>query len=110
MAERVRNFAKVVAALLVLALEQARVPCGPIYNLDEALNDPQVNARKIIGKMSFSGSRRPVPIANTPFHLSTSPSGLRRSAPTLGEHTAEVLSGLGFSPEEIESFRKMKVI
>ena len=90
--------------------QRARVPCGPVYNLDEALNDPQVSARKIIGKMKFSGSVKPVPVANTALHLSASPSELRRSAPTLGEHTAEVLSGLGFSPEEIESFRKMKVI
>jgi formyl-CoA transferase len=51
-----------------------------------------------------------VPIANTPVHLSASASDLRRSAPTLGEHTTEVLSELGFSPEEIKSFRKMKVI
>jgi len=90
--------------------QRARVPCGPVYNLDEALNDPQVTARKIIGRMKFSGSGKPVPIANTPLHLSASPSELRRSAPALGEHTAEVLSELGFSPEEIESFRKMKVI
>ena len=79
-------------------------------NLDEALNGPQVSARKIIGRMKFSGSGKPVPIANTPLHLSASPSELRRSAPALGEHTAEVLSELGFSPEDIESFRKMKVI
>jgi crotonobetainyl-CoA:carnitine CoA-transferase CaiB-like acyl-CoA transferase len=51
-----------------------------------------------------------VPVANTPLHLSASRSELRCSAPALGEHTAEVLCGLGFSPEEIESFRKMKVI
>jgi len=102
-AERTRDQA-------IVELEQARVPCGPIYNLDEVLNDPQVSARKIIGKMKFSGSGKPVPVANTPLHLSASTSELRRSAPALGEHTAEVLSGLGFSREEIESFRKMKVI
>ena len=102
-AERTRNQA-------MIELERARVPCGPIYNLDEVLNDPQVSARKIIGKMKFSGSGKPVPVANTPLHLSASPPQLRRSAPTLGQHTAEVLSELGFSPQEIESFRKMKVI
>ncbi len=102
-AERTRDQA-------IAELEQTRVPCGPVYNLDEALNDPQVSASKIIGRMKFSGSGKPVPIANTPLHLSASPSELRRSAPALGEHTAEVLSELGFSSEEIESFRKMKVI
>jgi len=92
------------------ALEQARVPCGPVYNLDEVLNDPQVRARKIIGEMRFSGSGQPVPIAGTPLQLSATPSELRRSAPALGEHTDEVLSELDFSPEEIESFRRVSAI
>jgi len=94
----------------IAELEKARIPCGAVYNLDEALNDPQVNARKIISEMNFSGSAKPVPIASTPVRLSATPAELRRSAPTLGEHTNEVLSELGFTPEEIESFRKANVI
>lgn len=102
-AERTRDQA-------IAELEQARVPCGPVYNLDEVLNDPQVRTRKIIGEMKFSGSGKPVPIANTPLRLSATPSELRRSAPSLGEHTNEVLGELGFATEEIESFRKANVI
>jgi len=94
----------------IAALEQARVPCGPVYDLDEVLNDPQVRLRKIIGKMKFSGSEKPVPIAGTPLQLSATPSEFRRSAPVLGEHTAEVLSELDFSPEEIDSFRRVSAI
>ena len=102
-AERTRDQA-------IAELEQARVPCGPVYNLDEVLNDRQVSAGKIIGQMKFSGSGKPVPIANTPVRLGATPSGLRRSAPTLGEHTNEVLSELGFTTKEIESFRKANVV
>ena len=102
-AERTRDQA-------IAELEQARVPCGPVYNLDEVLNDPQVSARKIIGKMKFSGSRKPVPIANTPLHVRATRSKLRHSAPALGEHTAEVLLELGFTTEEIESLRKANVV
>ena len=102
-AERTRDQA-------IAELEQARVPCGPVYNLDEVLKDPQVCAGRIIGKVKFSGSEKPVPIANSPLHLSASPSELRRSAPALGEHTDDVLSELGFGPEEIESFRKANVV
>jgi crotonobetainyl-CoA:carnitine CoA-transferase CaiB-like acyl-CoA transferase len=102
-AERTRHQA-------IAELEQARVPCGPVYNLDEVLNDPQVRTRNIIGEMNFSGSGQPVPIANTPLRLSATPSELRRSAPSLGEHTNEVLGELGFATEEIESFRKANVI
>ena len=50
--------------------------------------------------------------SHLPWHFQTLPLSLklRRSAPTLAEHSAEVLSERGFSPDEIESFRKMKVI
>jgi len=50
--------------------------------------------------------------SHLPWHFQILPLSLklRRSAPTLGEHSAEVLSERGFSPDEIESFRKMKVI
>ena len=102
-AERTRDQA-------IAELEQARVPCGPVYNLDEVLNDPQVSARKIIGRMKFSGSRKPEPIANTPLHVSATRSKLRHSAPALGEPTAEVLLELGFTTEEIESLRKANVV
>ncbi len=102
-AERTRDQA-------IAELEQARVPCGPVYNLDEVLNDPQLNARKIIGEMKFAASGKPVPIANTPLRLSATSSALRRNAPALSEHTAEVLSELGYTTEEIDSFRKANVI
>ena len=94
----------------IAALEQARVPCGPVYDLDEVLGDPQVKARKTIGEMKFSGSRKPVPIAGTPVQLGATPAEVRRSAPALGEHTAEVLSELNFSTEEIQSFRRVNAI
>jgi crotonobetainyl-CoA:carnitine CoA-transferase CaiB-like acyl-CoA transferase len=94
----------------IAALEQARVPCGPVYDLDEVLGDPQVKARKTIGEMKFSGSRKPVPIAGTPLQLGATPAEVRRSAPALGEHTAEVLSELNFSTEEIQSFRRVNAI
>jgi crotonobetainyl-CoA:carnitine CoA-transferase CaiB-like acyl-CoA transferase len=97
-------------AQAIAAMEEARIPCGPVYDLDEVLADPHVRVRKTIGRMDFSGSVKPVPIAGTPLHLSETPSEMRRSAPTLGEHTVEVLSELNFSPEEIQSFRQVNAI
>jgi crotonobetainyl-CoA:carnitine CoA-transferase CaiB-like acyl-CoA transferase len=42
--------------------------------------------------------------------LSASPGGIRHRAPTLGEHTDEVLSELGYSAQEIETLRKGEVV
>jgi crotonobetainyl-CoA:carnitine CoA-transferase CaiB-like acyl-CoA transferase len=91
-------------------LEKARVPCGPVYDLDEVLADPQVGARNLIEEVEFPGGTRPVPIAAPPARLAETGPGRARRAPTLGEHTNEVLSEIGFSTNEITHFRQAKAI
>jgi crotonobetainyl-CoA:carnitine CoA-transferase CaiB-like acyl-CoA transferase len=87
------------------ALEQARIPCGPVYDLDEVLDDPQVKARRLMEYVDFPGAPRAVPVAGTPVRLSETPGSVRRRAPTLGEHTDEILTELGFTAQEIADFR-----
>jgi crotonobetainyl-CoA:carnitine CoA-transferase CaiB-like acyl-CoA transferase len=91
-------------------LEGARIPCGPIYDLGGVLADPQVQARELLTYVAYPGSTRPVPIANTPVRLSETPGAVRRHAPTLGEHTDEVLQELGFTGTEVAAFRASGVI
>ena len=93
----------------IAALEGARIPCGPCYDLDEVLNDPQVNSRKLLEEVEYPGGTKPVPIASTPVRLSETPAACRR-APTLGEHTAEVLTECGFSEGEIAELRSTGAI
>ncbi|HUK92279.1 MAG TPA: CoA transferase [Blastocatellia bacterium] len=85
-------------------LERARIPCGPVYSLDEVLADPQVKARGLVETVGFHDAG-PIPVAATPVRLSETPGGIRRGAPTLGEHTDEVMAELGFSADEIAEFR-----
>jgi crotonobetainyl-CoA:carnitine CoA-transferase CaiB-like acyl-CoA transferase len=94
----------------IAQLEQARIPCGPIYDLDEVLADPQVQARELLQHVAYPGAAKPVPIANTPVRLSETPGAVRHRAPTLGEHTDEVLRELGFASEEVAAFRAAGVI
>ena len=97
-------------AQAIAELEAARVPCGPCYDLDEVLADPQVNSRKLLEQIEYPGGTKPVPIASTPVRLSETPAGARRRAPTLGEHTDDVLRELGFTPEAITALRKSNVV
>ncbi|MEW6207165.1 MAG: CoA transferase [Acidobacteriota bacterium] len=87
-------------------LERARIPCGAVYELDETLSDPQVEARNIFQKVEHPGSSQPVLLSNTAVRLSGSTAGARHHAPQLGEHTEEVLKELGFTADEIEGFRQ----
>ena len=91
-------------------LESARIPCGPCYDLDEVLADPQVNSRKLLEEIEYPGGVKPIPIASSPIRLSATPAKSSRRAPTLGEHTSEVLGELGFTLEDITALRQSKAI
>ena len=91
-------------------LEAVRLPCGPVYDLEQVLNDPQVQARELLKFVEYPGVAEPVPIANTPVRLSATPGEVAHRAPMLGEHTDEVLQELGFGKEEIGEFRNAGVI
>src|SRR5262249_18316699 len=101
--------AKLTRDEAIAALEEARVPCGPVYDLEEVLSDVQVHARGIVQQVEFPGGTKPVPIAATPVRLGGQPVKNTR-APMLGEHTAEVLQDLGFKESEIAELREAGVI
>ena len=89
----------------IAALEKARIPCGPVNELDETLADPQVHARGLLQEREFPGGSQPIPLSSPAARLSETPADIRRRAPKLGEHTEEVLRKLGFSAAEIATFR-----
>jgi crotonobetainyl-CoA:carnitine CoA-transferase CaiB-like acyl-CoA transferase len=92
------------------ALEQARVPAGPVLSPAQVLGDPHVQARQLFKMVEFPGVPKPAPVADTPVKLSRTPGGVRRRAPTLGEHTDAILKELGFSAGEIAGLRKARAV
>ena len=94
----------------IVELEQARIPCGPVYELDEVTNDPQVQARHLMEQVPFSGHDTPLPLGSVPLRLGNFAGGVRRAAPRLGEHTDEILAEIGFSAADIERFRREQAI
>lgn len=91
-------------------LEKARIPAGAVNTVQEALDDPHIKAMGYLQPMDFPGLPGPAPIMEMPVRLSQTPGTLRTRAPLLGEHTDEILTSLGYSPEEIAGFRAEGVI
>jgi crotonobetainyl-CoA:carnitine CoA-transferase CaiB-like acyl-CoA transferase len=94
----------------IAQLEAARIPCGPVYELDEVVDDAQVKARGLLVDSSYPTSDKPIPLAPPAVRLSETPGEVRARAPRIGEHTDEVLRELGYSQAEIDSLRAAEVI
>lgn len=78
-----------------------RIPFSPIYNAQEIFNDPHFAARNMLPLVEQPGSQTPVAVPGVPIKLSATPGGVRHRAPLLGEHTHEILQGLGWDAARI---------
>ena len=92
------------------ALEANRIPAGPVYTPQQALDDKHVQDAKFLHPMDFPGAGKPVPVLQEPVKLSRTPLTIRRRAPTLGEHTDQILQELGYEPDVIQQLRADRVI
>ena len=77
---------------------------GKMNTLDEVEADPQVQARKMIVELDTPEGRK-VKQVGISVKLSETPGSIRSLAPTLGQHTEEIMHGLGYSDEQIEKWR-----
>jgi crotonobetainyl-CoA:carnitine CoA-transferase CaiB-like acyl-CoA transferase len=94
----------------IAELEKARVPAGPVLDLQQVLDDPQVKARELLRYVEHPGAAKPVPLADTAVRLSATPGGIRTRAAALGEHTEEVLREIGHNDPEITKLREAGVV
>jgi formyl-CoA transferase len=99
---------KRTSAAWVELLNEAGVPCGPIYNIGEVFSDPQVKHLKIA--QTIKGKQRNLTMAAQPFGLSRTPSKLVKQAPDIGADTKTVLKEFGFTKKQIADLEKAKAI
>ncbi len=90
-------------------LSKADVPVGKVLSLDELFSDPQVLHRQMVIEVDHPkfGKVKQIGIS---IKLSDTPGQVRSLAALLGQHTNEVMSGLGYSKSEIDGLRQQGVI
>jgi crotonobetainyl-CoA:carnitine CoA-transferase CaiB-like acyl-CoA transferase len=92
------------------ALEANRIPAGAVYTPQQALDDSHVQAAQFFHAMDYPGAPKPVPVLQEPVKLSRTPLTIRRRAPTLGEHTDQILKELGYDAAVISQLRAERVV
>lgn len=95
------------AALEVL--NAADVPAGRIYSVADMFTDPQFVARQMIQRFKLADGTD-IPLPNITPKLSGTPGETRWLGPELGEHTDEVLRGLGYDAQAIAALREAGAI
>ena len=94
---------------VVDTLSEANIPVAPIYQIDAAIEDPQIKARRMIIEFEHPKAGR-VRQPNFPVKFSKTPVFIK-PAPMLGQHNDDILRVLlGYSDEEIALLREEQVI
>src|SRR5262245_5538287 len=100
------------SAFWLKELEAHDIGCGPINNLEQVFNDPQVIAREMVHNMRHSANGGTTArLLASPIKMSETPVTYRHAPPLSGEHTAEVMSDiLGLNHSEIEELCSLGVL
>jgi crotonobetainyl-CoA:carnitine CoA-transferase CaiB-like acyl-CoA transferase len=93
----------------IAKLEEAGIPCGPINNIQEVFEDPQVEHLDMVwqiphAKLGTAG------VVRTPINMQGHKPGIRRGVPALGEHADEILAEAGLTNDEIAALRAAKAL
>jgi formyl-CoA transferase/CoA:oxalate CoA-transferase len=103
------HFRQRVADEWLERLREARIPCGPVNSLADILADEHFLARGGVTAMDHPVVGQLQMLAN-PIHFSETPPAYERHPPLLGQHTAEILVELDYSPAEVNSFYQNGVV
>ena len=91
------------------AFAKAGVPCGPIHNMQQVFDDPQIQT---LGMSPAIQHPRlgPLKLVSQPTKLTRTPQVMHSPTPDLGQHTEEIMLELGINSDEFEILKKQGVI
>ena len=114
-AQRVRNIGELSALIreafasrareeLIAALDAAGVPCGPINDVAEVVEEPQVKARGLLRRVPHPAGVD-VPQVGSPMRFAEAPLRVPAAPPLLGQHSEDILGELGYDARRIAALR-----
>jgi crotonobetainyl-CoA:carnitine CoA-transferase CaiB-like acyl-CoA transferase len=93
----------------VEVLRGADIVSAPTNTMLEASQDPDVLANNYVTDVDYPAFGKRLKVHGSPWQFSETPPSIG-IAPTLGEHTDEILTGLGYNEAQIEEFREDQII
>ena len=93
----------------ISVLRKADMISTHVNTMLEASNDPNIKENNYVTEVWYPELNKNMKVHGTPWKFSKTPANIKR-APKLGEHNTEILSGLGYTKDEIESFKDDKII
>jgi crotonobetainyl-CoA:carnitine CoA-transferase CaiB-like acyl-CoA transferase len=90
-------------------LDEAGVPCGPVYSYQETFEDPHVRQRELFTQIEYRGEKL-LKQVRFPIKFSDFEPRIYYPPPEMGEHTESILLEEGFSKEEMKILREHGVI
>jgi len=94
----------------IQALESSRIPVGEVLKAKETLNEEHILKKGSFIKMKYPTMDKEYSVVGPAIELSENPGQIKTRSPELGEHNVEILSGLGYSQEDIEQFKIDRII
>ena len=88
--------------------EEGGIPAGPVHSVEEALYNPQIDARGTITEIDHPELGE-VPVIEHPLKFEHADSGFELPPPLLGEHNRDVFRDLGYSEEQIDAMEEAGV-
>ena len=103
-------FKKNTAAYWLDLAQKAGVPAGPILTVSQVLSDPHVIAREMVTEIPNHRTGKKLKLLGTPVKFSETKPSIRSPPPSLGEHTSQILSELGYTEADVAELRNKGVI